>query len=161
MNDQSHIEAASGYLYLGLSDECLEELQHVEFSQRRNERFMVLRLSALIAQSRWADAFVASRMLKARYPECEMAYTSGAICLMEMSRYQEAMELILEGPLPLREEAIFHIQLAYCQLHMGNEHAAYLSLNHAREIDPKWVNEVLPLIAEMNHATTAGIFSCN
>ncbi len=152
MNAERQLDAAAGYLFLDMADECLEELEQVEFLARRSERYMTLRLTALVTKCAWSDALISARMLKAHYPECELAYTSGAICLMEMSRYQDAARWILEGPVTLRRRAIFHIQMAYCQMQLGNTFSAKLSLAKARELNPELVAETEPLIlSDMLH----------
>lgn len=137
MNTQLQLDAASGYLYLGMADDCLEELDQVEFLQRCSERFLVLRLAARIAKRQWIDALVAARKLKTDYPDCEVAYIAGSISLIEMKRYQEAVVFILQGPVSLRRKAIMHQQIAYCETRLGQSYAAELSLKTARQIDPE------------------------
>jgi len=135
------LESASGYLFLGMTDECLQELEAVDFMTTRSERYMVLRLAALVARREWVEALVASRMLRARYPENELAYTSGATCLIELARYLEAVELLLEGPVELRHKAMTHLQIAYCEFQMGNDFAGRYSLEEARQLNPELVAE--------------------
>lgn len=141
MNSQLQLESASGYLFLGMSEECLQELKQVDFMTCRSERYMILKLAALIAMQEWTDAFVASRTLKSRYPESELAYVGGATCLIEMARYMEAVELLLEGPASLRKKAMTHLQIAYCEFQMGNDFAARYSLEEARQLNPELVAE--------------------
>lgn len=135
------MESASGYLFLGMPDECLEELEQVDFMTCRSERCMVLRLAAIVAKREWCSALVAARMLKARYPENELAYVAGATSLIETARYMEAVELLLEGPVSLRKKAMTHMQIAYCEFQMGNEYAARYSLEEARALNPALVAE--------------------
>lgn len=141
MNPQLQLESASGYLFLGMADECLEELKEVDFLTTRSERYMVLRLAALVAKREWLEALIASRMLKARYPECELAYVSGATCLIELGRCLEAVELLLDGPVSMRHKAMTHLQIAYCEFQMGNDFAGRYSLEEARLLDPELVAE--------------------
>ncbi|PAW76374.1 MAG: hypothetical protein B9S32_15495 [Verrucomicrobia bacterium Tous-C9LFEB] len=141
MNPQLQLESASGYLFLGMADECLEELKDVDFLTCRSERYMVLRLAALVTKREWLEALIASRMLKARYPECELAYVSGATCLIELGRCLEAVELLLDGPVSMRHKAMTHLQIAYCEFQMGNDFAGRYALEEARMLDPELVAE--------------------
>lgn len=143
MNTELQLDAASGYLYLGMPDECLNELDQVKFLDHRSERYLVLRLTAMIIKRQWMEALIAARHLKFRYADCELAYIAGSISLIEMKRYSEAIVFILQGPLSLRYKAIMHLQIAYCEVQLGHDQAAELSLRSAHQLDPELTMEAL------------------
>lgn len=146
MNPELHLEAAAGYLQLEMPDESLEELASVDFLTRCSEQFMILRLTALASKRDWSEVLLASRMLRHRYPECEMAFIAGATALVETGRYRDALELLLSGPATLRRKPVTHLQIAYCEIRLGNEHGARLSLELARKLNPELAEEASEIL---------------
>jgi hypothetical protein len=89
------------------------------------------------------EALVFARQLKTNHPDCELSYVAGSICLIELKRYQEAIIFILHGPVSLRYKAIMHLQIAYCEVQLGHDYAAELSLKTAHQLNPDLTMDAL------------------
>lgn len=127
--------AAQGYLELGMVEEALAELVPLERLIPNDPEFLDLRLHALMKAERWSDAVLVASDLLHRCKEALPAYIHGAYALHELGRTAEARELLLQGPLVLREDPTFHYNIGCYEAVLGNREAAIESLKQSFSLD--------------------------
>lgn len=149
------MDAARGYLYLGLPDEALAEIEPVPFTHRFTREFMELRTTIHMALKQWLEALVISRNVCHLFPASEQGFLDASRCLHKLGRTQEAKEVLLQAPSSLRTKAVHHYHMSRLEAKMGNLESARKSLKRAIDLDPKYrklalkSDELQALSAEM------------
>lgn len=138
MSPEHCMEAARGYLYLGLPDDALAEIEPVPFTHRFSREFMELRTSIHMARKQWLEALVIARNVCHLFPASEQGFLDASRCLNRLGRTQEAKEVLLQGPSSLRTKAVHHYQMSRLEAKMGNVDNARKSLERAIALDPKY-----------------------
>jgi len=132
---QIHLLAAQGYLELGMVDEALAELSRIETPCLGDPDLMEMRLHILMQARRWNDALaVAEELLRIRH-DALAAYIHGAFALHELGRTQEARDLLLKGPMILRNDPTFHYNIGCYEAVLGNRDSALISLKQSFALD--------------------------
>lgn len=135
---QHYINAAQGYLELGMTDEALAELERVPGADRAHWDVEQLRVYILMRARRWADALQACEGLRARRPDLSLGYIHGAFCLHELGRTAEAMKLLMEGPASLLREPVYFYNLGCYHAVLGNPEEAQNCLQMSFNMDGKF-----------------------
>lgn len=135
---QHYINAAQGYLELGMIDEALAELERVPEGDRAHEDVAQLRVYILMRARRWTEALEACALLRATRPELSLGYIHGAFCLHEMGRTREAMKLLLDGPASLLREPVYYYNLGCYHAVLGNPEEAQNCLQMSFRMDEKF-----------------------
>ena len=135
---QHYIEAAQGYLELGMVDEALAELERVPEAERLHEDVEQLRVYILMRARRWDEAIAVCLALRAERPELTLSYIHGAFCLHELGRTTEAMRLLQEGPASLLREPIYYYNLGCYHAVLGNPEEAQSCLRTSFNMDDKF-----------------------
>jgi tetratricopeptide (TPR) repeat protein len=135
---QHYINAAQGYLELGMTDEALAELERVPEEDRDHEDVAQLRVYVLMRARRWDDALVSCEALRAARPELSLGYIHGAFCLHELGRTAEAMELLQQGPASLLREPVYFYNLGCYHAVLGNPEDAQSYLQMSFNMDEKF-----------------------
>ncbi|MCX7713451.1 MAG: hypothetical protein N2035_07290 [Chthoniobacterales bacterium] len=138
------INAAQGYIELGMYEEALKELAALPRGIAEHDEVLQLKLFLLMRLKSWEEALRICLELQRRKPNETLGYIQGAFCLHELGRTAEAKEMLLKGPSSLLREPTYHYNLACYEAVLGNREIAleYLrtsfSMNHAfREIAKK------------------------
>jgi tetratricopeptide (TPR) repeat protein len=135
---QHYINAAQGYLELGMADEALAELERVPEEDRAHEDVAQLRVYILMRARRWENALDACEALRAGHPELSLCYIHGAFCLHELGRTAEAMELLQQGPASLLREPVYFYNLGCYHAVLGNPEEAQSYLQMSFNMDEKF-----------------------
>lgn len=135
---EHYINAAQGYLELGMTDEALSELDRVPPDQRMDEDAVQLRICILMQARQWERALEACDELRAAYPDSGLAYIHGAFCLHELGRTAEAVALLQDGPAALRREPIYFYNLGCYRAVLGDPDEAEKLLNTSFGMDEKF-----------------------
>jgi tetratricopeptide (TPR) repeat protein len=135
---QHYINAAQGYLELGMADEALAELERVPEEDRTHEDVAQLRVYILMRARRWDEALAACEALRTGRPELPLGYIHGAFCLHELGRTAEAMALLQEGPASLLREPVYFYNLGCYHAVLGNPEEAQNYLQMSFNMDDKF-----------------------
>ena len=130
--------AAQGYCELNMFDEALLELGSLPYDDHQHPTVVELRLTILMQAKRWKSALATGRELTSLAPERTMGYIHAAFCLHELGRTLEARDVLLNGPDALREEPVFHYNLACYECALGNLPEARAHLERSLELDTKF-----------------------
>jgi tetratricopeptide (TPR) repeat protein len=135
---QHYINAAQGYLELGMTDEALAELARVPESERSHHDVEQLRVYILMRARRWQEALDACEKLRLAHPELVLGYIHGAFCLHELGRTEQAMQLLKEGPAALLREPVYFYNLGCYHAVLGQPEEAQNYLQMSFNMDEKF-----------------------
>jgi predicted Zn-dependent protease len=117
---QRALHAADGYLYLGLADEALGELEAVPVPEQTDVAVMLARVRVLLHLRRWDDAERLSGSGVVRYPNEEEFTVQRAFALHQLNKGDEAVEVLLSAPEWIRRTGILHYNLACYEARLGD-----------------------------------------
>lgn len=135
---QHYINAAQGYLELGMTDEALAELARVPESERAHPDVAQLRVYILMRARRWDEALEACAKLRDEHPDLVLGYIHGAFCLHELGRTEEAMQLLKAGPVSLLREPVYFYNLGCYHAVLGQPEEAQNYLQMSFSMDEKF-----------------------
>ncbi len=121
---QRVLQATDGYLYLGLPQEALRELDGVSLIERTRAIALRARVRVLLHLKRWEDADRLSSKGYEVYPEENEFMVQRAFALQQMKRRHEAVQVLLTAPEWIRRTGILHYNLACYEAQLGNLSAA-------------------------------------
>lgn len=138
MNVQQRLNAAIGYLNLGMTDDALAELDALPEADRCRLEAVSLRTAVHIRRHEWESALRLAAALCQAHPEHPSPYLDLAFCLHELKRTAEAKKVLLHGPPSLRSTGIFHYNMACYEAQLGNLQAARDYLSQAVNMDARY-----------------------
>ncbi|MEM9446284.1 MAG: tetratricopeptide repeat protein [Verrucomicrobiota bacterium] len=136
MKAERHIEAAKGYLALGMPDEAMEEIKSLDFTYRYKPEVLELTVAVHMSQKRWMNGLVLARALCDRFPMSGKPFLLTAMCLDSLERTAEARDILLAAPVSLRNKAELHYNLSRLEAKLGNVSSAQRYLKRAVELNP-------------------------
>ena len=132
------LQAAQGYLELGMVDEALAALDSLPVAARERVEVLHLRCSAHIQAKRWSEALAVGRLVCQLDPQGPPGFLQAAFCLHELGRTREAREVLLGGPSSLLNEATYHYNLGCYDAALGNIEEAQAHLRVSFKLDKKF-----------------------
>lgn len=130
--------AAQGYSELSMFDDALAELDSLPKKATKSSTVLELRTVILMQAKRWNAALTAARALCEAEPEKTSGFIHAAFCLHELSRTDEARDVLLNGPDALHVEPTFHYNLACYECALGNLELARMHLEKSIQLDKKF-----------------------
>jgi predicted Zn-dependent protease len=132
---QKALSAADGYIWLGLPEEALEELNGLHPRKRKNAGVIAMRIRALLHLKRWEEsAQLAERALN-NYPEENEFTVQRAFALHKMRKGDEAIQVMLSAPEWIRRTGILHYNLACYEAQLGDLKTARQCIRAAIELN--------------------------
>lgn len=92
--------------------DALDELDSLPQNLRERPEVLGAKLTILMKSRDWEQAVATGLHLCEIAPQSNHAYLHTAYCLHEQGKTDEARKLLLNGPKQLREEAVYHYNLA-------------------------------------------------
>ena len=123
---QRALRAADGYLYLGLPEEALRELDAIESAEHDDSPVLLARIRVLLHMKKWTTAETLSTRGLRLHPDEGEFTVQRAFALHQMKRDAAAEQALLAAPEWIRRTGILHSNLACYQARLGD-------LSQARE----------------------------
>lgn len=133
------LNAASGWLELGIADEALFELDSLPSDVRSQREVLELTLSAQMVNQSWNSAADTARVLCLKAADEPEFFLRAAFCLHETGDTLAACNWLLRGPKTLFEMAIFHYNLACYLWTLGEAKRARSHLQQAITMDESFL----------------------
>jgi hypothetical protein len=130
-----HLEAALGYLDLGMHQDAWNELERLPPELRANDLVLDLRISIYHALGKWESARILAESLAKRSPECPHWWIHWAFSLRREKSVEAARAVLLEAVVVHPEEPLIPYNLACYACVVGQLDAAYKLLQVAFSID--------------------------
>jgi hypothetical protein len=134
------LQAAAGWLELGLADEALCELQSLPPEVQLLRGPLELKLAAQMEEEQWNLASETARLLCLKAEEVPEFFLRAAYCLHETGDTLAACNQLLRGPKTLFEMAIFHYNLACYLWTLGEGPRARSHLKQAIDMDESFLD---------------------
>ena len=129
------LQAATGWLELGIADEALHELESLPMDIRAQREVLELKLAAQMVNQSWNSAADTARLLCLKAADEPEFFLRAAFCLHETGDTLAACNWLLRGPKTLFVMAIFHYNLACYLWTLGQATRARSHLLQAITID--------------------------
>ncbi len=133
------LQAASGWLELGLADEALLELETLPSDFRVRREVLELKLAAQMVSQAWNPASDTARLLCLKAADEPLFFLRAAFCLHETGDTLAACNWLLRGPKTLFEMAVFHYNLACYLWTLGEANRARSHLKQAITMDQSFL----------------------
>jgi len=117
---QKALHAADGYLYLGLPEEALGELNDIHGSEKNVPSVLLARVRVLLHLKKWREAEALSGVGTATHPDEEEFTVQRAFALHQLKRGEQAVEVLLSAPEWIRRTGILHYNLACYEARLGD-----------------------------------------
>lgn len=135
------LDAATGWLELGLPDEALAELGDLPDEARHQRVAMELKLAAQMMCESWNSAADTARLLCLQAADEPVFFLRAAFCLHETGDTLAACNWLLRGPKTLFEMPISHYNLACYLWTLGDASRARIHLRQAITMDESFLEE--------------------
>ena len=129
------LQAATGWLELGIADEALHELEKLPMETRHQREALELQLAAQMVNQTWNSAADTARLLCLKAADEPEFFLRAAFCLHETGDTLAACNWLLRGPKTLFVMAIFHYNLACYLWTLGEANRARSHLQQAITMD--------------------------
>ena len=139
MNLHATLQAATGWLELGLADEALLELNELPAEVQKKRHVLELKLAAQMQSESWNRASDTARLLCLVAKDEPVFFLRAAFCLHETGDTLAACNWLLKGPKSLFEMAIFHYNLACYLWTLGEAKRARSHLKQAISMDHTFI----------------------
>ena len=133
---ERHLQAAQGFLDLGLPLEAHEELEEIEPELRHFSEVLALKVPIFQALRKWALLEVVSKEMCIRQPDEPRWLLSLAEAIRRDRSLQEGMQVLVQAAMRFPEEAILFYRLACYQAQLGYLDATRGRLANAVRLDP-------------------------
>ena len=114
------LAAAEGYLFFGLPDEAIWELDRVHPVLQETSVVLRMRIRALLHMKRWEEAESLSCKGNAAYPDEEEFTVQRVFALDQLNQGGQAVQVLLAAPHWLRRTGILHYNLACYEARLGD-----------------------------------------
>jgi predicted Zn-dependent protease len=132
---QRALNAADGYLYLGLPDEALAEMEALPKEEQTDAAIMLARIRTLLHLKRWQDAEELSHSGETQHPDEDEFTVQRAFALHQLRQGDAAIEVLLAAPDWIRRTGILHYNLACYEARLGDLSIARQCINAAIQMN--------------------------
>ena len=139
MNLHATLQAATGWLELGLADEALIELNELPAEAQKKRQVLEIKLAAQMQDECGNRASDTARLLCLVAKDEPVFFLRAAFCLHETGDTLAACNWLLKGPKSLFEMAIFHYNLACYLWTLGEAKRARSHLKQAISMDRTFI----------------------
>lgn len=139
MGVKKTLQAACGWLELGLPSEALMELESLPTEARNRREALEVKLAAQMVRQSWNPASDTARLLCLKAADEPLFFLRAAFCLHETGDTLAACNWLLRGPKTLFEMAVFHYNLACYLWTLGEADRARSHLKQAITMDESFI----------------------
>jgi tetratricopeptide (TPR) repeat protein len=132
---QRSLQTVEGYLYLGMPQEALQELNDAGIEDQFEPATLKARIRVLLHMKRWKDAEVLSKRGNSLHPEENEFMVQRAFALHQLKRGDEAVDVLLSAPTWIRRTGILHYNLACYEAKLGDLCLARKCIKAALELN--------------------------
>ena len=132
---QRSLQAADGYLFLGMPKAALSELDSADRKHDRDSAVLRARIRVLLHLKRWKEASGLSVAGNEIFPDENEFVVQRAFALHQMKKGGEAVQVLLNAPEWIRRTGILHYNLACYEAQLGDVDTARQCIRAAIEIN--------------------------
>ena len=132
---QRALQAADGYLYLGLPEDALNEIGDAHPQDREHPSVLLARVRVLLHLKRWNEAEELSSHGSSSHPSEEEFTVQRAFALHQLQQGDKAVQVLLDAPEWVRRTGILHYNLACYEARLGDKNTARHCINAAIQLN--------------------------
>ncbi len=132
---QRSLHAADGYLFFGLFDEALQEIESIDEADQGEAAVLLTRIRLLLHKKEWTTASALSEHGAGLHPDEGEFTVQRAFALHQMRKGDEAVEVIMSAPEWIRRTGILHYNLACYEARLGDIAIARQCIDAAIQIN--------------------------
>ena len=132
---QRALRAADGYLYLGLADEALAEIDGTPEQEFEHPDVLLARNRVLLHLGRWGEVETLAARAITAHPERDEFTVQRAFALHKLKKGEEALGVIEAAPEWIRRTGILHYNLACYEAQLGDKKTARQCINVAIQMN--------------------------
>ena len=136
-NDQRHLQAAQGYIALGMVSEANDELEQINAACRRLPEVLAVSIAVYQKAERWEMVQVVAKQLATDQPDNPQWPISLAYATRRLEWIDAAKTILLDAATKHRDEPIIHYNLGCYECQLGNIDVAKDHLMRAFQLQPK------------------------
>lgn len=140
LHTQRALHAADGYLYLGLPNDALSELEMVPVPETTVASVMLAKVRVLLHLKRWEEAERLSSEGAEAHPQEEEFMVQRAFALHQLNEGDKAVEVLLSAPEWIRRTGILHYNLACYEARLGDPSTARQCIRAAIQLNAAMKN---------------------
>ncbi len=129
------LEAARGWLELGLAEDALHELESIRGDRKAGRDVLEVKLAAQMVNRQWNLASDTAKILCLKASDEPSFFLRAAFCLHETGDTFAACNWLMRGPRALHDMAIFHYNMACYLWALGHAQRAHSHLSRALAMD--------------------------
>ncbi|MEO7318466.1 MAG: hypothetical protein ABIZ56_05710 [Chthoniobacteraceae bacterium] len=132
---QRALQAADGYLFLGMHHEAMAELNTVPIVAQGDPAVLLARVRVLLHRQNWSDADELTARCIEAFPEIEEFTVQRAFAICRIKTAEVAIEVIEAAPAWIRRTGILHYNLACYEARLGDLSMARRCIDTAIQIN--------------------------
>ena len=132
---QRVLQAADGYLFLGLPADALAELDSLSTGEKHTSAVLLGRIRVLLHLRQWSAAERLSAQGMKLYQEENEFTVQRAFALHQLAKGEEAFRILLAAPEWIRRTGILHYNLACYEARLGDLKTARRCIDAAIEMN--------------------------
>lgn len=132
---QRALRAADGYLYLGLADEALGEIDGAPTEELEQPEVLLARNRVLLHLGRWKEVEALAAKAIETHPDRDEFTVQRAFALHKLQKGEEALDVIESAPEWIRRTGILHYNLACYEAQLGDKKTARQCINVAIQMN--------------------------
>lgn len=125
------LRVIDGYLYLGIAEDALSEIEKIDQSEKDLPEVLISRNRVLLHMKRWDEAVALAERGSKQHPDQLEFIVQQAFAFRRIGRGDDAVDLILNAPELIKKTGILHYNLACYEARMGDPVIARLCINAA------------------------------
>ncbi len=132
---QRALRAADGYLFFGLPEEALHEVEGAPKAERNQPEVLLARNRVLLHLGRWKEVETLAAKAIAKHPDRDEFTVQRAFALHKLKKGEEAIGVIESAPDWIRRTGILHYNLACYEAQLGDKKTARQCINVAIQMN--------------------------
>ncbi len=132
---ERHIQAAQGYIELGLHAEARQELSDLPPEVLARPDVIEILVLCFMGERRWAEGLQLTQQLRQLEPMEPGGFIHAAYCLHELGQTREALDLLARGPAVLRTKPVYYYNVGCYLACLGENDQALKLLEQSFEMD--------------------------
>lgn len=132
---QRALRAADGYLFFGMAEEALTEIESAPAEEVDQPEVLLARNRVLLHLRRWKEVEALAAKAIETHPERDEFTVQRAFALHKMKKGEQALDVIESAPEWIRRTGIIHYNLACYEAQLGDKKTARQCINVAIQMN--------------------------
>jgi Tfp pilus assembly protein PilF len=138
IKENRNIQAAIGYLGLGMLEEANNEIECIPLDQKNSSEVLGVRLEIYRAAEKWTLMEVVARELWKRHQDQPLFWNHHAYAVRRSTGLEEAHKILSEALEKFPDDGMTNFNLGCYSCQLGDLESAKVKVGKAIKLDPQW-----------------------